>query len=631
MHSPAWMLLAALLVGCRASNDEATPGCDANATAFGGHCVPKVDACEGAQRALPGGGCTPVGVPSDGCGEGFVHDGAGGCLAVLPKEGCKDGLFAIPGETSCHRVADCGDGPWGSIPTPATTRFVDGAYAGGANDGSRERPFTTIQAAVDAARPDDTIAIAEGVYREDVTVKRPVKLWGRCPEKVTLEGVGTTTLANALSLRASAELHTLAIRGPGSGVAVLYTTAPTLLDRVWVHDTGERGLRIEGDADSPSPVLVQRSLFERNATSAMHAGGGALTVEQSAIRDGIIHPTYGIGAGILVVGEGEGRAPTTLVVKRTLIERTSTVGVGIVNSNATVEDCLVRHVIALPTAEAEAGPAFIVDTTKKSVMRPKLSLARVVIEQTEAGGMSVAGGTATLEHVTVRDILTSSADGTLGTGIQIIAGGDVTIERSSVTSFGMFGLVAYGSTVSLRGVYVADGRGSVGGSGGLGLLGVPETDSTRSNVTVLESLFARTRVAGIDVGGADGRIEDTEVRDTMAQVKGKIFGDGIAVTAFGEEAKGTLQQANVAVRRTVVRRSARAAANVAAAELTVSDSLLLCNGFDLEVDRSYGGTGATLFADFTLHDDGGNYCGCGGAIAICRANQSHLAPLPPQK
>lgn len=60
--------------------------------------------CESPAEALPDGRCIQPGVPPDGCPEGFVHDGAHGCLAVLPEAPCGPGQMAIPGETTCRPV-----------------------------------------------------------------------------------------------------------------------------------------------------------------------------------------------------------------------------------------------------------------------------------------------------------------------------------------------------------------------------------------------------------------------------------------------------------------------------------------------------------------------------------------------
>lgn len=106
--------------------------------------------------------------------------GAGANLSCLPRP-------APPGSWPCpatRRVAT-----WRHAPTIASAKlraspptvYVDDAYAGGANDGSESRPWTTIQQAIDAAADGAVIAIAEGSYVADVEIdNKRVRLWGRC-------------------------------------------------------------------------------------------------------------------------------------------------------------------------------------------------------------------------------------------------------------------------------------------------------------------------------------------------------------------------------------------------------------------------------------------------------------------
>ena len=98
--------------------------------------------CVAGEVKQPVVGCQ-AGIPAARCATGFASNDDMGCDPVLPADPCPDGKLALPGEPSCHDVADCGSGSYGAIPVEASTQFVDGSYAGGGSDGTQAKPWTT--------------------------------------------------------------------------------------------------------------------------------------------------------------------------------------------------------------------------------------------------------------------------------------------------------------------------------------------------------------------------------------------------------------------------------------------------------------------------------------------------------
>ncbi|MBI2393059.1 MAG: hypothetical protein HYV09_25975 [Deltaproteobacteria bacterium] len=100
--------------------------------------MPRLDGCAASEVATLGVGCRAVGVPSDGCAPGFVHDGKGACAPVLPETTCAPGSFARPGEATCAPIDACGSERYPKVEGAAL--HVDAAYAGGDSDGTAGFP-----------------------------------------------------------------------------------------------------------------------------------------------------------------------------------------------------------------------------------------------------------------------------------------------------------------------------------------------------------------------------------------------------------------------------------------------------------------------------------------------------------
>jgi hypothetical protein len=146
----------------------------------------------------------------DGGADGFVGDlgvTTPGCTpACSADEVCNGGTCEKPGPTK-----QCGSDPYGTVPAGAVI-YVDKSH-GGPYLGTKQNPYNTIAAALsaggppapsdagaadagaaDAGAPDagstavPVIAVATGIYKEQLTLKSSVELHCRCAEKVRIAG-----------------------------------------------------------------------------------------------------------------------------------------------------------------------------------------------------------------------------------------------------------------------------------------------------------------------------------------------------------------------------------------------------------------------------------------------------------
>lgn len=110
------------------------------------------------------------------CGNG-TEELDGECIVVEPDAGIEP--LGPADRRPCEH-------PFGPVQDGAL--FVDATYSGGDSNGTGERPFASIQDAIDVASPGQQIGIAAGTYAEDLTIDAALSLEGRCANEVIVEG-----------------------------------------------------------------------------------------------------------------------------------------------------------------------------------------------------------------------------------------------------------------------------------------------------------------------------------------------------------------------------------------------------------------------------------------------------------
>ena len=303
-------------------------GCGTEGAPASGPGVAAPEPCGPGELADVDGRCQRVGVLT--CPAGSIADEVGGCVATLPAEACPPGEMALPGEESCHPVLDCGAGKWDFAP-PETVGHVDQAYAGGDSDGSRAKPWTPIHDAIDAAAPDTTLAITDGLYVEDVEIwSKRLMIYGRCPSRVTINGVNSLAAVQILdSLSTGTLLSGVAITGPAVGFATV--AAEVRLEHVWVHDTGGRGADVIGQL-ATTTLQISDSLVENISGVGAFVAGANLDMNRSVIRDVVPDAAGQAGVAVYLRSGDEIIAlagPSTGAIRLSLIERTAAAAISV--------------------------------------------------------------------------------------------------------------------------------------------------------------------------------------------------------------------------------------------------------------------------------------------------------------
>jgi hypothetical protein len=575
--------------------------------------------------------CRAVGIAA--CASGFVADGKGGCDVTLPTAACPPGKMAVPGETACRDVAPCGTGNWGDLPTDSTpTIYVDAGYSGGSSDGTQAHPFVTIGAAIDAASVTSPtrIAIAAGSYVENLFVKKPVQLWGRCPAMVELRGKDDDALSPVIALlHGFTEVRKLAVRGAtkggGDGIAM---EANALVQETWVHDLAGYGIGALGNSSLSVTVrgsLVERStgagievfgcnalldstvirdtvpssgkgyglyvgnsgksigtvtmhsgLLERNATAGVMAIGGNTTIEATVVRDTKTAPGANIGRGIQASRDDATKTDGVLVVRDSLVANNIDLGIFGMGSSVTVESTVVRHTQPHPTTGKD-DPAGEGIAVAPSADEPStLLVQRSVVEGNTSAGIGAKGSTAKIEGTIVRDTKSRPA-GDQGAGI-LVAADATTLIASALTLTGSLvennvttGVAVFGSTASIASTVVRLTAQGAPGTGAYGIAVVVDRSSgAGGDLTLTGSLVEKNSQYGIGVIGSKANIDSTVVRDGQPGGPLSAAGDGITV----QDDSGSVLRGTLYVRRCVIERNSETGIYVLGSDATVEHTVV---------------------------------------------------------
>lgn len=608
-----------LAVGCGSSPEEPALSCPSPLVVAGERCVPALDACSESSIPKPGGGCAPVGV--DRCEPGFAAEG-GGCRAILPEAPCGPGEVALPGESSCHALAECGAGTWGDIPLQPDAIFVD-ASAAADGDGTKERPFRTIALAIGASTKragSPQIAIAAGTYVEQIVAPHPVRLFGRCPSLVELsapDSSGSWAFASGQDF----EVHTLTVRGGDNGgisaVGVALEGAPdpfvVRIDRV--RATGGRAFGF-GASSGPriANVTVVDSLVEDVEDAGLAFVSAHATVDRTVVRR--IAASTKAGASGVIVSKGPKVSPGTVLVRRSLVEH-APYGVSVLQGTVTVEGSLLRDLLRGEGVEGGAGAST---TGTKGT---SLTVTGSVIERAQTAGVFGSGSSITLDRATIRDVVAVPETG-VAEGVQMVGGGELLVRHSLVTGCKGIG-VFVGDGTALVESSIVRGVGPRVGFGDFGAGIAAQCDRGSSTLSLRDVWIDDTRVAGLQSNGATLDVASALITRVGAQEVDGLFGDGLAVQSAMRKS-GELVVGRATVQQLVVREVARAGIGVFGAELDLGGSVLGCSAFPLALAERFSSFGPQT-NDVHARDLGGNACGC-TTWGSCRAQVQSIAPTP---
>jgi hypothetical protein len=613
----AWLLVFLAGAGCGTESPESS--CLPPNRVIGERCVaPGVqdDGCAAGSLGREDGSCQAAGVPAALCAAGFVHDGDAACEPILPAEPCPKGQMAVPGESSCRLVAPCGAGKWGDIPVDGATVHVDASYAGGSSDGSAQRPWSSIGAAVAAAAPGALIAIAAGSYVEDVLVEAPLRLVGVCPDLVEL--VATGAASSALSFRPASggsELRGIAVTGNAVGI-VVFGAQGALLEDLWVHDTPRRGIDITGFGDQTS-ATVRNVLVEGTREDGIFVWGASATLAGVVVRHTLPRTsdqTYGDGVSVLA----NTIRPADVTIETSLVDENHDSGIYVVGSRATLEGVVIRR--TLPQAsDGLFGRGISAEPDDVSSLAPTIAVTSSLVEDNYDYGVFASGAETTLDGVVVRRTWPRQSDQAYGRpiGIQRYTNPNaLAVIRSSLVEDGYgIGIHASGVQLTIEGVSIRRiAPEAIDGLGGRGISVEIDPSLTPSTAVIAGAVIEDCHEFGVLLTGSTATLDAVLVRSTSARPIDGNFGDGLTVV----EALVDFERVGGAlVAHSRIEQSARAGVGNFGSDVAIDRTALSCNGFDIDGE-------AIADLQYAFDNLGGNGCGCPDATGECIARSSGL-------
>jgi hypothetical protein len=419
------------------------------------------------------------------CPRGWVDIAAHGTVACGPPDrACPDAMFRLLGDDRCAPIGDpC---PSGEFPDPssASELYVRAGATGG--DGTRERPFGTVAAAMARALPGSRIVLARGTYDERLDVHAGVTVVGACASETSISPPAGDAPAVTLAERDGAirDLTIAPVGGPGMVVRSGGARATGVI---------VRGAERYGVGVASGSLIAARIVIASTRGTTGESDGHAVAVGTGATLELTgAHIEDSFGDALLATGVGTIVQVTELSARR----------------NGLGED-------GARTVAAQDGP--------------RLELRRSVLEEGHGTALIALGADTfvLLDQVVIRELVPAAAD----TAIAVVLRDGARLEASRTSILGAEGI---GLALHDRSSASIDDTIVAGASTGRADTGFGIAVAGESRIEARRVVLADHERGGILGTGAGSSIdaEDLSITGTGAGPSG--FGIGLGAGIVGE-------------------------------------------------------------------------------------------------
>jgi hypothetical protein len=389
---------------------------------------------------------------------------------------------------------------------------------------------------------------------------------GVCPELVEIAPTGGFAAITIFGGAGGSEISRLGITGGTAGIASSGSENVTL-DRVWVHDAGPLGVGVEADLGATA-MTIKDSLIENVIESGVHVIGSNVTIENSVVRD--TQMAFGaFGRGIDAEADlGTGK-PSTVHVRRSLIERNHDVGLLAFGSDATVEGSVLRD--TSPASALVGGSGFVAQYDPASTKpTPTVVVRGSFLSNNHDGALFGYASDVTIDTSVFRDTQ-PNGDGSFGHGVLVRAGdageASTLVMRSSLVELNHeVGVYADATHATLEGVLVRNQLPSGDNSYGVGIL----VQQPAATLDMRGSVVEGNRDTGIFVLSCAATIDTSAIRGTLPDADGR-FGRGIAAQTY----LTTGLPSTLVMRSTIVEQNGDVGLFVSSSHATVEQSIIV--------------------------------------------------------
>lgn len=148
--------------------------------------------------------------------------------------------------------------------------YVD-KKASGEQDGSSAHPYDSISKAIDHAKDDAEIHVAKGEYKENISIKDGIKIFGHDKDDTIIKAK-KGKLAT-VSMKNNSEINGLTIKDGKRGIWVENDAKAKIIDCI-VKDNDDDGIGIEGgDTKKSNQVIISKVEIKDNGWDGIYSTG----------------------------------------------------------------------------------------------------------------------------------------------------------------------------------------------------------------------------------------------------------------------------------------------------------------------------------------------------------------------